>query len=75
MLQIQSGKLTRDDQKRIKVRQSKESKQEEGNERPSLLDQLKVGVNEDLDPIPLPLLRKYIAYARHYVQPKYVEPR
>ncbi|KAI9100394.1 DNA replication licensing factor MCM8 [Phlyctochytrium arcticum] len=34
-----------------------------------LADRLKVGRDEFVDPVPFGLLRKYIAYARRYVQP------
>ena len=36
----------------------------------TLSERLKVSSNEDFDPIPHVLLRKYIAYARKYVTPK-----
>ncbi|KAI9146044.1 MCM2/3/5 family-domain-containing protein [Paraphysoderma sedebokerense] len=35
-----------------------------------LSERLKIGADEDFEPIPLPLLRKYIAYARKYVHPR-----
>ncbi|KAJ3411838.1 DNA replication licensing factor mcm8 [Chytridiales sp. JEL 0842] len=43
---------------------------DEEGESVSLADRLKVKRGEQLDPIPLSLLRKYIAYSRKYVQPK-----
>ncbi|KAL2919843.1 hypothetical protein HK105_200760 [Polyrhizophydium stewartii] len=36
----------------------------------TLLERLRVGRDEVLHPIPLPLLRKYIAYARTYTKPR-----
>ncbi|KAI9209157.1 MCM2/3/5 family-domain-containing protein [Polychytrium aggregatum] len=39
----------------------------------TLLDRLRVGVDEELDPIPPSLLRKYIAYAKKYVHPRMSE--
>ena len=36
----------------------------------SLLQRLKLKHGQGLDPIPLPLLRKYIAYSRQWCQPK-----
>ncbi|KAK9824829.1 hypothetical protein WJX81_003431 [Elliptochloris bilobata] len=40
-----------------------------GESRHSLEERLKVYTEEDQDPLPLPLLRKYIAYARTHVHP------
>ena len=36
----------------------------------SLIEKLKVSRKDNFDPIPPQLLRKYIQYARKYVQPK-----
>ena len=36
----------------------------------SLIEKLKVGRKDNFDPVPPQLLRKYIQYARKYVQPK-----
>ena len=36
----------------------------------SIADRLKLSPTEDFDPIPIPLLRKYVSYARKYVHPK-----
>ncbi|KAJ3126094.1 DNA replication licensing factor mcm8 [Nowakowskiella sp. JEL0407] len=47
----------------------REDDDDDEDERP-LSERLKLGVNEDLDPIPQPLLRKYVAYAKRYVQPR-----
>jgi len=35
-----------------------------------LSDRLKIRKDEKIDLIPTPLLRKYISYARKYVQPR-----
>jgi DNA helicase MCM8 len=39
----------------------------------ALEDRLKIGQVENFEPFPQPLLRKYVAYARKYVHPKYVK--
>lgn len=39
-----------------------------------LSDRLRIRNTQDFDPIPIPLLRKYIAYARQYVQPRLTVP-
>ncbi|XP_066995008.2 DNA helicase MCM8 isoform X2 [Anabrus simplex] len=44
------------------------------NGNPSLRQRLKLGLDETLEPIPHLLLRKYIAYARKYIQPKLSPP-
>ena len=40
-----------------------------GEEESALVDRLKLKANEDFDPVPPQLLRKYIGYARKYVHP------
>jgi DNA helicase MCM8 len=40
----------------------------------TLSDRLRIRNTQDFDPIPIPLLRKYIAYARQYVQPRLTVP-
>jgi DNA replicative helicase MCM subunit Mcm2 (Cdc46/Mcm family) len=42
-------------------------------EEPPLLMRLKVKATETLDPIPPVLLRKYIGYARKYVEPRFAQ--
>ena len=42
----------------------------DGEEVPPLTDRLRLRRQEELDPIPPSLLRKYVAYARKYVHPK-----
>lgn len=41
-----------------------------GDEESSLQERLRVKKGEDFDPIPVQLLRKYVGYARKYVQPR-----
>lgn len=51
-------------------------RQDEGDdaaETVSLEDRLRIRRGENLDLIPANLLRKYISYARKYVQPTYVQ--
>lgn len=41
-----------------------------GSPRTTLAERLQLGKDEDFDPVPALLLRKYVAYARKYVHPK-----
>jgi DNA helicase MCM8 len=42
----------------------------EDRESRSLLERLRLSKAEQFDPVPLSLLRKYIAYSRKHVQPR-----
>lgn len=53
------------------VVQNQEDEPDEPDEPKALADRLKLGQGEEMDMIPASLLRKYIAYARRYTQPRY----
>ncbi|KND03322.1 uncharacterized protein SPPG_02368 [Spizellomyces punctatus DAOM BR117] len=74
IIKLHSGTIKTEQSDGIKKYASTMSAAGEGHEesqhddRP-LSERLKVGQMDEIDPIPFPLLRKYLAYARRYVQP------
>jgi len=75
IMKVHAGSLRKNDRNKkkwggdVRGEQQQSNQAQEAQLEESIEARLKIGPNENFDPIPPSLLRKYVAYARKYAQP------